>query len=351
VRWNDQLSIDGPQAELPGIPGAVVRHFDAPEALGIRFHEVRAKSALNRVPEQSRVPFRWTVNPYRGCAHGCVQCFARPTHEFLGFGAGRDFEREIVVKVNVPELLRAELSRPTWTHEHVALGTNTDPYQWAEKRYELMRGIWSAFLESETPCSVLTRSPLVLRDLDLLAELARRGLLTAALSVPTIDEKAWRQTEPHTPHPRKRLAAVARLVQAGIPTSVLVAPLMPGINDDPAQVAEITRLAREAGARSVTPIALHLRRGVREVFMGWLAEDRPDLVERYKALYARGAYLDRSEQQRLSALIPRQQRRPTVAERFGHRRAGDSRRGTRPARRRAGDSPKPQPRREQPSLF
>src|SRR3954466_6531168 len=148
---------------LPGYADAVVRRFDAPEALDIRFYEVQAKSALNRVPPKSRVPFSGTVNPYRGCSHACVYCFARPTHEYLDFDAGRDFEREIVVKVNVPEVLRAELARPSWQGETVALGTNTDPYQWVEGRYKLMPGIWEAFRDSGTPCSVLTKSPLLLR--------------------------------------------------------------------------------------------------------------------------------------------------------------------------------------------
>src|SRR5439155_14286210 len=139
-----------------------------PEALGIRFHEIRARSALNRVPERSRMPFRWTVNPYRGCMHACVYCFARPTHTYLDLDAGRDFEREIVVKVNVPERLRAELSRPSWKHEHVALGTNTDPYQWVESRYRLMPAIWEALRDTGTPASLVTKSPLVLRDVSIL---------------------------------------------------------------------------------------------------------------------------------------------------------------------------------------
>src|SRR4051812_34506798 len=180
----------------------MVRTFDAPEALDTRFYEVRAKSALNRVPEQSQVPFRWTINPYRGCTHACVYCFARPTHKFLDMNAGRDFEREIVVKVNVPEVLRRELGRPSWKGEHVALGTNTDPYQWVEGRYKLMPGIWEAFRDFRNPCSVLTKSPLLLRDLSLMKEVAEVAGITASLSVPTLDEKAWRATEPHTPNPR-----------------------------------------------------------------------------------------------------------------------------------------------------
>jgi hypothetical protein len=144
VRWTNLTLTDEEQRRLPGYRDeAVVRRFDAPEALDIRFYEVRARSVLNRVPERSPMPFRWTVNPYRGCTHACVYCFARPTHRYLEFDAGRDFEREIVVKVNAPEVLRGELARPRWTREHVALGTNTDPYQWVEARYRLMPDIWS----------------------------------------------------------------------------------------------------------------------------------------------------------------------------------------------------------------
>ena len=304
MRWTNLTLTDEEQRRLPGYRDeAVVRRFDAPEALDIRFYEVRARSVLNRVPERAIVPFRWTVNPYRGCTHACVYCFARPTHRYLDLDAGRDFEREIVVKVNAPEVLRHELARPSWAHEHVALGTNTDPYQWVEARYRLMPGIWSALLESGTPCSVLTKSPLLLRDIELLRELAAAGLFSAALSVPTLDERAWRATEPHTPHPAARLEAVAELTRAGIPTSVLVAPLMPGINDDPRTVREIVRRAREAGARNVTPIALHLRAGVREVFMDWLEKEHPELGARYGELYARGAYLPAAERTRLAELV------------------------------------------------
>jgi DNA repair photolyase len=248
-------------------------------------------------------------------ANGVVShnCFARPTHTYLDFDAGRDFEREIVVKVNAPEVLRAELARPRWQREHVALGTNTDPYQWVEGRYGLMRGIWEALRDSRTPCSVLTKSPLLLRDLDLMREIHERVGFAANLSVPTLDEQAWRSTEPHTPHPRKRLEAVAELNRAGIPCGVLIAPLMPGINDDPAQVERILELAAEAGATEIGGICLHLRGELRELFMDWLRSQRPDLVPRYERLYARGAYAPKAERERLAALA-----RP--ARRLGPRR-------------------------------
>ena len=194
MRWANLL-VDAEEArQLPGYRDpAVVRTFDAPEALDVRFYEVRAKSALNRVPKSSRMPFRWTINPYRGCSHACKFCFARPSHIYLDMDADRDFEREIVVKVNVPEVLRVELAKPGWTREHVAIGTNTDPYQWVESRYRLMPEIWAALRDSGTPCSVLTKSPLLLRDLELFKELAERVGFTANLSIPTLDEKAWRR--------------------------------------------------------------------------------------------------------------------------------------------------------------
>ncbi|HEV7847010.1 MAG TPA: radical SAM protein [Thermoleophilaceae bacterium] len=306
MRW-DNLKVDAEEGRtLPGYSEpATVRTFDAPEALDTRFYEVRAKSALNKVPNASRMPFRWTINPYRGCAHACVFCFARPTHVFLGFNAGRDFDKEIIVKVNVPEVARAQLMRPSWKREHVALGTNTDPYQWVEGRYRLMPGIWEAMRDSETPSSVLTKSPLLLRDIELFKEIHEVAGFAANLSIPTLDEKAWRASEPHTPHPRKRIEAVAELNRAGIPTGVLIAPLMPGINDSPAQVEKILELCGEAGAVNIGGIPLHLRGEVRDIFMDWLRSYRPDLVPRYEELYARGAYVGKEERNRIQALLRR----------------------------------------------
>ncbi|MEA2332097.1 MAG: hypothetical protein QOH58_2235 [Thermoleophilaceae bacterium] len=271
-------------------------------------------------------------------ANGVVShnCFARPTHTYLDFNAGRDFEREIVVKVNTPEVARAELMRPSWKHEHVALGTNTDPYQWVEKRYELLPGVWEAMRDSRTPSSVLTKSPLLLRDIELFKQIPS---FAANLSIPTLDEKAWRATEPHTPHPRKRIEAVAELNRAGIPTGVLVAPLMPGINDSPAQVEKILELCADAGAVSIGGICLHLRGEVRAIFMDWLRSYRPDLVPRYERLYARGAYAPKEERERISRLV-RAGRRVT-----GFRRGG----ATEPPEQDHPQMAAPPP--EQPSLF
>ena len=233
----------------------------------------------------------------------CVRIIASPAPPTPIWAStpDRDFEKEIVVKVNVPEVARAELMRPSWKHEHVALGTNTDPYQWVEGRYRLMPGIWEAMRDSGTPSSVLTKSPLLLRDIELFKQIHEVAGFAANLSIPTLDEKAWRASEPHTPHPRKRIEAVAELNRAGIPTGVLIAPLMPGINDSPEQVEEILELCGEAGATNIGGIPLHLRGEVRGIFMEWLRSYRPDLVPRYEQLYARGAYVGKAERERISA--------------------------------------------------
>jgi len=330
VRW-DNLKIEAAaETRLPGYREAVVRTFDAPEALDTRFYEVYAKSAINKVPAASRMPFRYTINPFRGCSHACRYCFARPTHTYLDFDAGRDFEKEIVVKVNVPEVLRAELRRPSWKREHIAMGTNTDPYQWCESKYRLMPGIWEALRDFRNPCSVLTKSPLLLRDLELMREIAAVTDIHANLSIPTLDEKPWRASEPHTPHPRKRIEAVAELKRAGIRTGVLIAPLIPGVNDAPHQVEPLLELLDEAGPDSIGGVALHLRGEVRDIWFDWLRERRPDLLPRYKELYERGAYMQKDEASRLSAMVRRPGRtgprraiqRPAEGE-TGHGRAGE----------------------------
>jgi DNA repair photolyase len=239
-------------------------------------------------------------------ANGVVShnCFARRTHPYLDFDAGRDFEREIVVKVNVPELLRAELARPSWKRDLVALGTNTDPYQWVESRYRFMPEILAALEAADTPVSVLTKSPLALRDIDLFERMAKRLPVSVNLSVPTLDEEAWRATEPHTPSPAARLDAVAELRSRGIDSGVLIAPLMPGINDRPDQVQPIVDRARKADATFLGGVALHLRDEVRDVFLAWLEEKRPDLLPRYENLYPNGrAYMPPEQRKRATQAV------------------------------------------------
>jgi DNA repair photolyase len=318
MRW-DELKTEN-DLRLPGVgDGSVIRTFDAPEAMGINFHEVRARSAINHVPG-GRYGFNWTINPYRGCTHACVFCFARRTHTYLDMNAGRDFEREIVVKVNVPELVRAELARPSWGRELVALGTNTDPYQWAESRYRMMPEIIEALEAAETPISVLTKSPLVMRDVELYERMSKRLPVSVNLSVPTLDEKVWRATEPHTPSPAARIEAVAELRRRGIDSGVLIAPLMPGINDSPEQVQPIVDRAREAGATFLGGVALHLRDEVRDVFFAWLEAKRPDLIPKYEQLYSGRAYLRPEQRNRVTRTVrgwgrTRERRRKAERER------------------------------------
>jgi DNA repair photolyase len=214
-------------------------------------------------------------------------CFARPTHTFLDMDAGRDFETKIVVKVNAPDVLRRQLGARRWRGEGIAMGTNTDPYQRAEGRYKLMPGIIRALADYRNPFSILTKGTLILRDLDLLVEASNVTDLSTAFSIGTLDDAAWRASEPGTPHPRKRIEAVRALNEAGIPCGVLMAPILPGITDHPRQLREVVAAAIDAGATHVSPILLHLRPGVREEFMPWLAQQYPDLVERYEATYAR----------------------------------------------------------------
>jgi DNA repair photolyase len=209
-------------------------------------------------------------------------CFARPSHTYLNMGAGEDFERKIVVKVNAPEVLRRELRRRSWKGAHVAMGTNTDPYQRCEGRYRLTRGVLEVMRDYANPCSILTKSPLLLRDLDLFTDLVDSAGFTANLSIGTLDEEVWKRSEPGTPHPRARMDAVKRLNSAGVPTGVLVAPILPGISDSPEQLREVVRAAADAGASHVSPITLHLRPGVKEEFMPWLEREYPELVERYR---------------------------------------------------------------------
>ena len=278
---------DGRAAAPAGLALAVerVRTFDTPDFRGMTFLEVDARSALNRV---KGMPFAWSLNPYRGCSHACSYCFARPTHAYLNLSPLGDFERTVVVKANVVEVLRRELCRPSWRGEHVAMGTNTDPYQRCEGRYALMPGIIAALADARTPLSILTKGTLITRDLDVLRDAAGQVAVSAALTVGMLDRALWRRVEPGTPSPTARLRAVGQLNAAGITTGVMLAPIMPGLNDDPEQLAELVERCVDAGAVHITPIVLHLRPGVREVFWPWLVEHHPDLEDRYRRLYRGG---------------------------------------------------------------
>jgi DNA repair photolyase len=280
------------------------RTFDTPDFRGITFIEAEAKTIINHVPGNA-MPFSWTINPYRGCSHACVYCFARVTHTYMDMNAGKDFETKIVVKINAPDVLRAQLRSRRWHGDHIAMGTATDPYQRAEGRYRLMEGIIAALTDYRNPFSILTKGTLILRDLDLLKEAAKVTDVSTAFSIGTLDEDAWRATEPGTPNPWKRIEAVAALNDAGIPCGVLVAPILPGITDDPKQIEDIVRAAIDAGATHVSPILLHLRPTVREEYMGWLQETYPDLVPRYEDMYARSAYGPKEDRNTLGRTVGR----------------------------------------------
>lgn len=306
MRW-DALALDVQEPGLFGHPVTV----DTPEFRGITFHEIHAKSIVNRVPAASRVPFRWTINPYRGCSHACVYCFARRTHEYLDFDAGRDFDSQIVVKVNAPELVRRELAAPKWAGEPIAMGTNVDCYQRAEGRYRLMPGIIAALRDAANPFSILTKGSLILRDLPLLEEAAERTHVSAAVSVGCVDRDLWRLVEPGTPSPLKRLEVCATLGEHGIGCGVLMGPVLPYLSDTPRQLEETVRRVAETGATSVSAIVLHLRPGAREWFMRWLHEHHPELVGRYERLYGRGAYAPKEYQNRVARRVAE------LAERHG----------------------------------
>ncbi|HET9895758.1 MAG TPA: Rv2578c family radical SAM protein [Streptosporangiaceae bacterium] len=290
----------GPQAALFG-RDAVARTFDTPGFRGMTFYEVHARSIINKVPERSRMPFRATINPYRGCGHACVYCFARNTHAYLDLDTGLDFNSKIIVKVNAPELARRDL--PRWPGEHIAMGTNVDPYQRAEGRYKLMPGIIEALSEAGNPFSILTKGTLLLRDLDLLEAAADRTTVGLNVSVGFIDQELSASVEPGTPSPQRRLDACATITSRGLRCGVLMGPVLPFLSDSPTQLDRTVRQIADSGAASVSPIVLHLRPGAREWYLTWLAEHHPDLVDDYRRLYARGAYAPKDYQQRISAMV------------------------------------------------
>jgi DNA repair photolyase len=281
----------------------LIRTVRTPQFDGITFHEVMCKSALNRVPGSSNLPFAFTVNGYRGCSHACRYCFARPTHEYLDFDSGHDFDSQVVVKVNVAEVLRRELRRKSWTRETVALGTNTDPYQRAEGRYGLMPGIIAALADSRTPFSILTKGVLLRRDLPLIVEAASRVDVTVAVSLAIGDPDLHRDVEPGTPTPSARLGLIQSIVEAGLECHVMVAPVLPLLTDSVEHLDALLGRIAAAGATGVTVFGLHLRGSTRGWFMAWLARAHPELVGDYRSLYGRGAYLPASYRDMLRSRV------------------------------------------------
>lgn len=333
------MAVNGTPVDDGALPGlqrlGLVQSVRVPQFEGMTFHEVLCKSALNKVPNAAALPFRYTVNGYRGCSHACRYCFARPTHEYLDFDVGADFDTQIVVKTNVAEVLRQELRRPSWQRETVALGTNTDPYQRAEGRYALMPGIISALADSGTPMSILTKGTLLRRDLPLISQAAQQVPLSVAISLAVGDPQLHRDVEPGTPTPQARLALITAIREANLGCHVMVAPVMPHLTDSTEHLDALLGQIAAAGATSVTVFGLHLRGATRGWFMAWLASAHPELTSRYRDLYRRGAYLP----QRYRDIL-RERARPLIAK---YRLGSDPRPSSPPA------TPAPPP--AQPTLF
>jgi DNA repair photolyase len=336
MRWDGQgIGVD--DGALPGLERiGFVRSVQTPQFDGITFHEVLCKSALNKIPAAAALPFKFTVNGYRGCSHACRYCFARPTHEYLDLDCGNDFDTQIVVKTNVADVLRREVGRRSWCRETVALGTNTDPYQRAEGRYALMPGIIGALAGSGTPLSILTKGTLLRRDLPLIVDASGQVPVSLAVSLAVGDPDLHKQVEPGTPTPQSRLGLIAAIRDAGLDCHVMVAPVLPHLTDSVEHLDGLLRQIAVAGATGVTVFGLHLRGSTRGWFMSWLARTHPQLIGRYRELYRRGAYLPPSYREELRARAA-----PLIAK---HRLGGDQRRF---------DAVPPQPAFEtcQPTLF
>ena len=247
-----------------------------------RYTEVACKSALNRV---QGMPFAWSLNPYRGCRHACAYCYARASHAYLGLDAGRDFEERLFVKVNLPDVLRAELGRPSWRREAVAIGTATDPYQPAEGRYRLTRRCLEVFAQARTPANVTTKGTLVLRDVDVLQELGRAAGCGVSISLITLDHAIWRALEPGTPPPAQRLRALGRLAQAGVPAGLALAPILPRLTDDRRMLEDLVRAAADHGAAWLWSGTLHLEPAARDWLLAALERHFPAAAADYRRVY------------------------------------------------------------------
>ncbi|MFJ8931484.1 Rv2578c family radical SAM protein [Streptomyces sp. NPDC102364] len=307
MRW-DHLTDSTSDTRAAGFftTGAVrTRSFDAPEFRGITFHEVHAKSIVNRVPDTSRMPFDWTLNPYRGCTHACTYCFARTSHRYLDLNPGPDFDNQIVVKVNAAELLHRRLNSPRWQGEHIALGANVDCYQRAEGRYRLMPGILAALRDHANPFSILTKGSLILRDLELLRQATQVTRVHVAVSIGFTDSALWRTTEPGTPPPPSRLDTIRALTEAGIEVGVLMMPILPFIGDSPQELRATVHAIAESGASWLTPAVLYLQPGVRDWFMHALRQSHPTEAPRYERLYAAGAYAPHWYRERITREVTR----------------------------------------------
>jgi DNA repair photolyase len=280
--------------------------------VGVEYREEPCRSALNRVKGMG---FGWSLNPYMGCAHRCTFCYVRAFERRADRPSDERYGTSIRVKVNVAEVLRKELARPTWQEETVAIGAATDPYQPAEGRYRLTRGCIEALRDASNPFSLITRNPMIVRDLDVFVEASKRAQVGVVFSVPTLDEEVWRRTEPGTPPPRRRLEALRRLVDAGVKASVGMAPILPGISDSPAQLEAVVRAAREAGATGVWANVLYLKPGTREHFLSTLARDWPEELDRYDDLYGSRAYLPKAQVEPVRLLVAELRRKHGIRDR------------------------------------
>ena len=251
---------------------------------GAEVQEIHCKSLINRV-DVPNFPFRWTINPYRGCRHACTYCYARPTHEFLGLDSGREFEQRVFAKVNAPEVLRQELARPKWQGEAIAIGTASDPYEPAESQYRLTRRILEVLLEFQNPASITTKGVLVRRDVDVLKELSQVADVQVVFSVGSVDDQTWKLTEPGAPRPLARLEAMQYLVENGVTAGVILAPLLPGISDSSESIHAVVSAAASHRAQFLAANVLFLKPGSKEWFMPMLREAYPRLAPAYEKLY------------------------------------------------------------------
>ncbi|AMM22135.1 hypothetical protein AX769_00295 [Frondihabitans sp. PAMC 28766] len=301
MRWAGQKLDAAAPGALPGLERAasfqmpgLVQSIRTPEFRGMTFHEVLAKSALNHVPATAKaLPGEYTINPYRGCSHACVYCYARPTHEHLGMGLGSDFETQIVVKTNIAEVLRSELARKRSIPDRVALGTNTDPYQRAEGRYALMPSIIEALADAGVSFSILTKGSLIRRDLDLLVAARERVDVQLGLSIAVVDDELQHLMEPGTPSASARLATVRAIRDAGLDCTVFAAPLLPGLTDSASQIDELMSALVDAGVTAVLPHLLYLQPGVKELYFAWIDRERPHLSAGYRRIYGGGTYAEK----------------------------------------------------------
>ena len=268
--------------------------------MSVEYREEACRSALNAVRGMG---FKWSLNPYMGCVHRCTFCYVRHFEQRADRPFDDRYGTSIRVKINVADVLRRELARPSWKREHVAIGAATDPYQPAEGRYRLTRACLHELAAASTPIRIITRGPMIVRDLDVLQEASRRADVAVTFSIPTLDEEVWRRTEPSTAHPRQRLRALKTLVDGGVRATVGMAPILPGISDRPEQLAEVVRAAREAGACGVWANLLFLRAGTREHFLESLARDWPEELERYEKLYLKRAYLSAADTKPVRAAV------------------------------------------------